>query len=164
MTNYIVAYMLANHTFKAHYIVDKTPIKACETVIPQFKTLTENLKQNEGSVEVEKIYANLSTIGVVNFQIIALPELYATNDLKAQVIAYFDTQTNDIDVLVYQEKSKRDALLQFVASKLGYGEDYYNLCQHDEIREIILNFSYLTGIRVYQVDTLRALIKESIEM
>lgn len=163
MENYVVAYLLDNNNYEVKFVVAEDAIKACSKVIPQFELLVTQVKEYYGYLDADIILENKSKINLIDFSCIAIPALNVENNIKTQIITIFDTNKSELIVLQRHDKTKRDALLNTIYD-FTKDDGYVNyLSQVNDIRQIIFAFAHASGLRVYTVDTLRSLVKNSLE-
>ena len=162
MRNYVVAYIINSNEYRVKFVIAEDSIQACTKVIPGFQKLLDYVRQHYSSLDYETIIRHRQLINLIDFDVLEVDSLSEHGNIKTQIVVCYDTNRNTLSIVKHSENRKLDALAVTIMNCGYYTEEMENLRQYNNIRQMILVFAHLSGIRVYTVSTLRALVKESL--
>ena len=156
MRNYVVAYIINSNEYRVKFVIAEDSIQACTKVIPGFQKLLDYVRQHETMIHHRQL------INLIDFDVLEVDSLSEHGNIKTQIVVCYDTNRDTLSIVKHSENRKLDALAVTIMNCGYYTEEMENLRQYNNIRQMILVFAHLSGIRVYTVSTLRALVKESL--
>lgn len=160
MKYFIVAYLELTGNYNIKFTPANDNLSALCKTIPQFSLLKQNVESSFGSCDLDIINYNLDSIGLLSYDCIEVEDV---SKPRYCVIAYYSPLTQRLHLYGKGDTTKLSILTSTFRTVVDFTTtECQAYIEARDYRGLVNHVNYNSDYRIYDVSTLKQLIKRSI--